>query len=133
MKTKKKKKKKRELLNFRFGVVNRSNFRVFKLWYSLVVYIACGSGRKSQCSLWRWSVCGAKRLTMSQSPLTWSRSSVEGIATTTAIAIGTDKNSQFAVKWAVDNLLKKNSIVILVHVKTQSLQYSRYLALSSSH
>ncbi|CAL5361195.1 unnamed protein product [Camellia sinensis] len=60
---------------------------------------------------------------MSQSPLTWSRSSEEGIATTTAIAIGTDKNSQFAVKWAVDNLLKKNSIVILVHVKTQSLKY----------
>ncbi|GLU14300.1 hypothetical protein SLE2022_308770 [Rubroshorea leprosula] len=40
----------------------------------------------------------------------------------TAIAIDKDKNSQCAVKWAVDNLLTGNSFqIILVHVRNQSL------------
>lgn len=51
-----------------------------------------------------------------------SRNSKDEEIATTAIAIDKDKNSEFAVRWAVDNLLKKGSSVILVHVKTQSLQ-----------
>ncbi|XVE88674.1 hypothetical protein DITRI_Ditri19aG0088100 [Diplodiscus trichospermus] len=39
----------------------------------------------------------------------------------TAIAIDKDKNSQFAVKWAVDNLMKTSSKCFLVHVQSQSL------------
>ncbi|KAA8540268.1 hypothetical protein F0562_024169 [Nyssa sinensis] len=45
----------------------------------------------------------------------------EGIATI-AIAIDKDKNSQCAVKWAIENLWKKNVQVILLHVRNQSLQ-----------
>ncbi|KAG5537929.1 hypothetical protein RHGRI_025128 [Rhododendron griersonianum] len=51
-----------------------------------------------------------------------SRSSKDEEIATTAIAIDKDRNSEFAVRWAVDNLLKKSSNVILVHVKTQSVQ-----------
>ncbi|GAV84931.1 Pkinase domain-containing protein/Usp domain-containing protein [Cephalotus follicularis] len=47
-------------------------------------------------------------------------STEEGVVT--AIAIDSDKNSQSAVKWAVDNLLHKNSTqCILIHVRCQSL------------
>ncbi|PSS18080.1 Serine/threonine-protein kinase [Actinidia chinensis var. chinensis] len=46
-----------------------------------------------------------------------------GANVTTAIAIDKDKNSESAVRWAIDNLVKKVATVILVHVKTtQSLQ-----------
>ncbi|GAB2269207.1 hypothetical protein Dimus_004135 [Dionaea muscipula] len=42
---------------------------------------------------------------------------------TVAIAIDKDdKNSQHAVKWAVDNLLKAKTPVVLIHVRTQSSQ-----------
>ncbi|KAI8544631.1 hypothetical protein RHMOL_Rhmol08G0311700 [Rhododendron molle] len=51
-----------------------------------------------------------------------SRNSKDEEIATTAIAIDKDRNSEFAVRWAVDNLLKKSSNVILVHVKTQSVQ-----------
>ncbi|KAK3220445.1 hypothetical protein Dsin_014415 [Dipteronia sinensis] len=40
----------------------------------------------------------------------------------TAIAIDKDKNSQYAVKWAVDNLMSSNNHqCILLHVRSQSL------------
>ncbi|XVF27012.1 hypothetical protein REPUB_Repub14bG0069700 [Reevesia pubescens] len=39
----------------------------------------------------------------------------------TAIAIDRDRNSQLAVKWAVDNLLKAGSKCYLLHVRSQSL------------
>ncbi|KAF1882969.1 hypothetical protein Lal_00003151 [Lupinus albus] len=39
----------------------------------------------------------------------------------TVIAIDKDKNSQYAVKWAVDNLLKKNTTCTLIHVRTKAL------------
>lgn len=47
-------------------------------------------------------------------------------AKTTVIAINTGRNSQCAVKWAVDHLLKKNSNCILIHVRTKPLNSSRY-------
>ncbi|KAK1375917.1 U-box domain-containing protein 52-like [Heracleum sosnowskyi] len=40
----------------------------------------------------------------------------------TAIAIDKDKNSPHAVRWAVENLLKKNGSVFLVHVRTHLSQ-----------
>ncbi|KAK9281349.1 hypothetical protein L1049_004249 [Liquidambar formosana] len=49
------------------------------------------------------------------------RTTEEGLILTT-VAIDRDKNCQYAVKWAVDNLLKKNHNLTLVHVRTQSLQ-----------
>ncbi|CAK9179926.1 unnamed protein product [Ilex paraguariensis] len=42
----------------------------------------------------------------------------EGIIAT-AIAIDKDKNSHHGVKWALENRLKRNGQVILVHVQTQ--------------
>uniref|UniRef100_A0A5B7BV82 RING-type E3 ubiquitin transferase n=1 Tax=Davidia involucrata TaxID=16924 RepID=A0A5B7BV82_DAVIN len=45
----------------------------------------------------------------------------ESIATI-VIAIDKDKNSKFAVKWAVENLLKRNSQAILLHVRTETSQ-----------
>ncbi|XWS12102.1 hypothetical protein CRYUN_Cryun37aG0061600 [Craigia yunnanensis] len=39
----------------------------------------------------------------------------------TAMAICKDRNSQFAVKWAVDNLLDTGSKCFLIHVRSQSL------------
>lgn len=38
-----------------------------------------------------------------------------------AVAIDRDKNSQTALKWAVDNLLLKGQTVVLIHVKPRSL------------
>ncbi|KAI3455593.1 hypothetical protein Pfo_012256 [Paulownia fortunei] len=46
-------------------------------------------------------------------------SSEEGRIISTAVAIDKDKNSQFAVKWAIDRLKLKDNRIILVHVKTQ--------------
>ncbi|KAK6284350.1 hypothetical protein POUND7_003302 [Theobroma cacao] len=48
---------------------------------------------------------------------------MEEIPSITAVAIDRDRNSQLAVKWAVDNLLNNNtgSQCILVHVRSQSL------------
>ncbi|WOH10840.1 hypothetical protein DCAR_0730314 [Daucus carota subsp. sativus] len=47
-----------------------------------------------------------------------NHNSGEGIYITTAIAVDKDKNSPHAVRWAVDNQLKKNASVFLVHVQT---------------
>ncbi|KAI6690187.1 hypothetical protein NL676_027015 [Syzygium grande] len=45
----------------------------------------------------------------------------------TAIAIDRDKNSQSAVKWAVENLLRKSSSeCVLLHVRTQGLYSGRF-------
>ncbi|XP_010654498.1 U-box domain-containing protein 52 isoform X1 [Vitis vinifera] len=41
---------------------------------------------------------------------------------TTIIAIDKDKSSQYAVKWAVDNLLSKTSITTLIHVRSVNSQ-----------
>ncbi|KAK4741478.1 hypothetical protein SAY87_025066 [Trapa incisa] len=38
----------------------------------------------------------------------------------TVVAIDQDKNSQWAVKWAADNLLRKNPTCVVVHVRTQN-------------
>lgn len=46
---------------------------------------------------------------------------------TTVIAINTGRNSQCAVKWAVDHLLKKNSKCILIHVRTKPLNSSDHI------
>ncbi|KAL3618218.1 hypothetical protein CASFOL_038539 [Castilleja foliolosa] len=40
----------------------------------------------------------------------------EGRNSSTAVAIDRDKNSQFAVRWAVENLYLKDKTIILVHV-----------------
>ncbi|KZV29282.1 U-box domain-containing protein 52 [Dorcoceras hygrometricum] len=40
----------------------------------------------------------------------------EGTIISSAVAIDKDKNSQFAVKWAIDNLMSKDKRIILVHV-----------------
>jgi nucleotide-binding universal stress UspA family protein len=42
------------------------------------------------------------------------------------IAIDKDSNSKHAVRWAVDNLLDKNSSCTLIHVRTKSLHSSNY-------
>lgn len=54
---------------------------------------------------------------------------VGGSIFTTAVAIDRDKNSQYAVKWAVENLhLNRN--IILVHVKNQYSSSSRMFSYS---
>ncbi|XP_020223406.1 U-box domain-containing protein 34 [Cajanus cajan] len=47
----------------------------------------------------------------------------------TIIAIDGDKNSQHAVKWAVEHLLKKNSSCTLIHVTTNNLFPNNFEAL----
>ncbi|KAL3632942.1 hypothetical protein CASFOL_025926 [Castilleja foliolosa] len=50
-----------------------------------------------------------------------SNSSQEGrVIISTAVAIDKDKNSQFAVKWAIDKLRLKDKQLILVHVRNQN-------------
>ncbi|KAG8388409.1 hypothetical protein BUALT_Bualt02G0122900 [Buddleja alternifolia] len=46
--------------------------------------------------------------------------SEEAIKISVALAIDRDKNSQYAVKWAVDNLKLKDKRIILLHVSTQN-------------
>ncbi|KAJ7951564.1 Protein kinase domain [Quillaja saponaria] len=61
---------------------------------------------------------------MAQPPMAFAQSFLtedSSGAITTVIAIDRDKNSQHAVKWAVDKLLPKNSCCNLIHVRTQSL------------
>lgn len=36
------------------------------------------------------------------------------------VAIDRDKGSQYAIKWAIDNILRKGQTVILIHVKLKS-------------
>lgn len=44
----------------------------------------------------------------------------------TAIAVDKDKNSPHAVRWAVENLVKKNASVYLVHVRNNTSQPSTF-------
>lgn len=49
----------------------------------------------------------------------------------TAIAIDRDKNSQYAVKWAVDNLVNnENSECILLHVRSRESNAGKYFSMS---
>ncbi|GAB2223593.1 hypothetical protein Droror1_Dr00017734 [Drosera rotundifolia] len=41
----------------------------------------------------------------------------------TIVAIDKDKNSQYAVRWAVDHLLTTTQLIILVHVRHKNFQY----------
>ncbi|XVF74364.1 hypothetical protein PTKIN_Ptkin13bG0104700 [Pterospermum kingtungense] len=50
----------------------------------------------------------------------------ETSAAFTAIAIDKDKNSQLAVKWAVDNLLNTGSKCFLIHVRSHSLHPQKF-------
>lgn len=43
------------------------------------------------------------------------------------VAVDKDKNSSSAVKWAIDNLLGNNQILVLVHVRVKNSPKSRYL------
>ncbi|KAG7972949.1 hypothetical protein I3843_07G206200 [Carya illinoinensis] len=49
-----------------------------------------------------------------------------------AVAVDTDKGSQNALKWAVDNLLQRGQTVNLIHVKLKSSTFSSAASLSSS-
>ncbi|XP_058750257.1 U-box domain-containing protein 35-like [Vicia villosa] len=51
-------------------------------------------------------------------------SECESTVKTTVIPINAGRNSQVAVKWAVDHLLKKNSNCILIHVRTKPITHS---------
>lgn len=44
-----------------------------------------------------------------------------------AIAIDRDKNSQSALKWAAENLLKKTRYCVLLHVRCQSMHPGIYI------
>lgn len=73
------------------------------------------------CAAVKLEVSGSAQQT--QHPMASNSSnSGDGINISTAVAIDKDKNSPHAVRWAVENLLKKNSRVFLVHVRTQVLQ-----------
>lgn len=43
-------------------------------------------------------------------------------SSSTAVAIDKDKNSQFAVKWAIDHLLNNNQNILLIHVVNRYMQ-----------
>lgn len=47
----------------------------------------------------------------------------------TAIAIDADKSSQYAVKWAVDNLLNESSQYVLLHVRNHSSNPRKYFSI----
>ncbi|KAI5426410.1 hypothetical protein KIW84_032001 [Lathyrus oleraceus] len=55
-----------------------------------------------------------------------SSSDEEEGSSSTLVAIDTDKNSKYTVKWAVDHLLEKNSSCTLIHVKTKSLNRNEF-------
>lgn len=44
----------------------------------------------------------------------------DGVNGLIAVAIDKEKGSQYALKWAIDNLLIRSATVILIHVKTIS-------------
>lgn len=56
----------------------------------------------------------------------------EGLTVSTAVAIDRDKNSQYAVRYAVENLRLKEKMIVLVHVTTQDMQSRRYSCFSPS-
>lgn len=45
---------------------------------------------------------------------------------TTAVAIDKDKNSHYAVRWAIDHLVISNPLIILIHVRHKANQHRRY-------
>lgn len=49
-----------------------------------------------------------------------------------AVAIDRDKNSQAALKWAVDNLLQKGQTVVLLHVKPRASSLSTSPSINSN-
>ncbi|KAL8537783.1 hypothetical protein ACS0TY_012789 [Phlomoides rotata] len=57
----------------------------------------------------------------------------ERITVTTAVAIDRDKNSQYAVRYAVENLRLKEKMIFLVHVTTQDMQSQEYEGRPPSH
>lgn len=56
-----------------------------------------------------------------------------GVNGLVAVAIDKDKNSQNALKWAIDNLLQRGQTVILIHVKLKPPTYSSMPSLSSAN
>ncbi|KAK4758940.1 hypothetical protein SAY87_020241 [Trapa incisa] len=52
----------------------------------------------------------------------WSKGSIrqQDVHVETVVAIDLDKNSQWAVKWAAENLLRKNPNCVIIHVRTQN-------------
>ncbi|KAJ1425717.1 UspA [Sesbania bispinosa] len=48
----------------------------------------------------------------------------DGVNGIVAVAIDTDKGSQNALKWAIDNLLTKGATVVLIHVRHKSASFS---------
>ncbi|CAB79841.1 putative protein [Arabidopsis thaliana] len=55
-----------------------------------------------------------------------------GVDGLVAVAIDRDKNSQGALKWAVDNLLQKGQTVVLVHVKPRASSLSTNPSINSN-
>ncbi|XP_042507598.1 U-box domain-containing protein 52-like isoform X2 [Macadamia integrifolia] len=56
------------------------------------------------------------------SPLTDDDRVISAINTTVAVAIDTDRNSPYAVRWTIDHLLNSNPHIILIHVSHRFLQ-----------
>lgn len=44
----------------------------------------------------------------------------------TVVAIDKDKNSQHAVRWAIDHLVFNNPLIVIVHVRHKNHHYRRY-------
>ena len=57
-----------------------------------------------------------------------SNATADSLFNATSVAIDKDKNSQHAVRWAVDNLASNNSVLVLIHVKHKNHQYRRPLS-----
>lgn len=49
-----------------------------------------------------------------------------------AIAIDKDKGSQYAIKWATDNLVKRGQTLVLIHVVTKPIASQCMLPISLS-
>ncbi|KAJ6674254.1 KINASE WITH ADENINE NUCLEOTIDE ALPHA HYDROLASES-LIKE DOMAIN-CONTAINING PROTEIN [Salix viminalis] len=54
-----------------------------------------------------------------------SNATADSLFNATSVAIDKDKNSQHAVRWAVDNLASNSSVLVLIHVKHKNHQYRR--------
>lgn len=46
-----------------------------------------------------------------------------------AVALDKDKGSQYALKWAIENLISKGQTIILIHVVQRSSSVSRMLTM----
>ena len=62
-----------------------------------------------------------------------AKSPEESVTVTTAVAIDRDKNSQYAVRYAVENLRLKEKMIVLVHVSTQDMHSQEYEGRPPSH